>query len=250
MDYDSTQLPDVYDRGRSYRPEVLRYWLHTISSAIGKDQVDDILDLGCGTGRFSGALAEHFGSRVIALEPSQRMLAIAREKASAGVTFLHGKGEAIPLPSAAVDLVFMSMVFHHFEDPKRVVRECSRVLRDGGTICMRAGVAERTEAYPFVRFFPGVEQILHRMLQSVSAIQHVFFEAGFALASHEVIQSEAAESWHSYAHKLAQRADSALAQLDDGQFERGLRGAKRYAATAPASEAVFEPVDLFVFRKT
>jgi ubiquinone/menaquinone biosynthesis C-methylase UbiE len=39
-----------------------------------------VLDLGCGTGRFSEALAAQFDAHVIGLDPSLKMLQVAREK--------------------------------------------------------------------------------------------------------------------------------------------------------------------------
>jgi trans-aconitate methyltransferase len=52
MDYDQTDMPAAYDAGRSYRPVVLSLWLEVISRAVPKDMVSEILDLGCGTGRY------------------------------------------------------------------------------------------------------------------------------------------------------------------------------------------------------
>jgi len=39
------------------------------------------LDIGCGTGRYSTALAAHFNAHVIAVDPSEKMLAEARKRA-------------------------------------------------------------------------------------------------------------------------------------------------------------------------
>jgi methylase of polypeptide subunit release factors len=65
MDYDETKTASAYDAGRSYEPDVLKFWLGAISSAIGKDHFEHILDLGCGAGRYSAALAAHFEADVI-----------------------------------------------------------------------------------------------------------------------------------------------------------------------------------------
>src|SRR5580692_7039981 len=119
MDYDQTTMPASYDAGRAYAPHVLEGWLRTIGAAVADVRVRDILDLGCGTGRYSSALAGHFGARVIGVEPSEKMLAEAAKKAGDAVRLLRGSGEAIPLGDASIDLVFISMVFHHFADPTR-----------------------------------------------------------------------------------------------------------------------------------
>jgi SAM-dependent methyltransferase len=42
--------------------------------------------------------------------------------------------EALPLPSHSVDLVLAEHVFEHFRRPQRVLEECSRVLKEGGSL--------------------------------------------------------------------------------------------------------------------
>src|SRR5271156_1944801 len=126
MNYDQTEIPTAYDAGRGYAPEILKFWLDTLSSAVGGASIDDILDLGCGTGRYSAALASHFGARVVAVDPSEKMLIEARKKKAPGVQFVRGFAEAIPLGNSTVDMVFISMVFHHFGDPFRALEECHR----------------------------------------------------------------------------------------------------------------------------
>src|SRR5215472_4082031 len=39
---------------------------------------------------------------------------------------------SLPLQDGCADLVFMSLVYHHFCDPSAVAKECHRVLRQGG----------------------------------------------------------------------------------------------------------------------
>src|SRR5258708_3064417 len=113
MNYDKTDIPASYDRGRDHGPEILELWMNTVSSHLD-GAPSTILDLGCGTGRFSNALAVRFDAEVIGLDPSKKMLAQTLEKhGDPRVRYLHGCGEAIPLPDNSVDLIIMSMIFHH-----------------------------------------------------------------------------------------------------------------------------------------
>jgi predicted RNA methylase len=57
MDYDNTDMPRAYDSGRSYSPEQLGRWLEAVSNSVGRVSMESILDLGCGTGRYSTARA-------------------------------------------------------------------------------------------------------------------------------------------------------------------------------------------------
>jgi SAM-dependent methyltransferase len=248
VNYDKTDMAAAYDAGRGYSPDALAYWLEIISQSVPRGSVSEILDLGCGTGRYSAALASHFDANVMAIDPSEKMLAEARRKAARRVRYQRASGEAIPLADASVDMVFISMAFHHFERPDRAAQECRRVLRRDGAVCLRAGTIEQIDNYAYVPFFPGSRPILERALQSRELIEGTFVRAGFRCVRHQLVPSEAAESWNGYAQKLAFRADSILVQLSDRAFEDGLAALRAHARIAPPDERVVEPVDFFVFR--
>ena len=250
MDYDTTTMPAVYDAGRGYSRQTLALWLAVIErAAAGGRRIEAILDLGCGTGRYSGALAAHFGAAVTAVDPSEKMLAEARRKEAAGVTFLQGAGERLPLVDASVDMVFMSMVFHHFADPGQVARECRRVLKPGGVVVMRCGASDRIDAFPYVPFFPRTASLIEGSLSSLDEMTATFCDAGLALTAQEVVMSPVAESWLEYADKIALRADSILVQLSDEEFVAGLADLSAHAASQPTGQPVIEPVDLLAFRR-
>jgi SAM-dependent methyltransferase len=215
MDYDKGNIPAAYDAGRAYSPATLALWLDRISRCAPRGALVRILDLGCGTGRYSAALAKHLDTQVIALDRSEKMLAEARKKSAPRVRYLRASGESLPLRDASVDMVFMSMVFHHFEDPLRAARECRRVLRAGGVSCLRAATVDRIATYPYVPFFAGSRAILKATLQTQEEIESIFHTAGFELARHELVSNEVASNWRGYAEKIGWGADSILAQLSD-----------------------------------
>jgi arsenite methyltransferase len=97
-----------------------------------------VLDLGSGGGidvllsaRRVGATGKAYG-----LDMTDDMLALARRNAEeAGVEnveFLRGHIEAIPLPSASVDVIISNCVINLSGDKRRVLAEAFRVLKPGG----------------------------------------------------------------------------------------------------------------------
>ena len=248
MDYDKGNIPASYDAGRGYSPATLAIWLGRISRCAPRGEVHRIVDLGCGTGRYSGSLANHFDADVIAIDRSAKMLAEARKKSAPRVRYARASGEALPLRDASIDMVFMSMVFHHFDDPRRAARECHRVLRDGGVVCLRAATVDRIATYPYVPFFEKSRAILAATLQTQERIEAIFREAGFDLARHELVCNEVASTWRIYADKIAAGADSILAQLSEDEFAEGMRLLIQHAQDAPVAPIV-EVVDLFAFRR-
>ena len=231
MDYDATAIPLAYDRGRTHGREVLDLWMQTVERYSGSLPLATILDLGCGTGRFSDALATWFEATTIGVDPSRKMLHQARGKTIKGaVRYVRGTAEALPLVDCSFDLVFMSMVFHHFNHPGAVVRECRRVLRDSAIVFLRAGTVEQIPAYPYVEFIPATKPLLYERLNSKRSIIHTFEAEGFVTMAAELVVQQIAPTYEAYADKLTAGGDSILASLSARDLEEGLSALRRHAA--------------------
>lgn len=90
------------------------------------------LDLGCGTGYFSRALAERFaGSEGVALDIAEGMLRHARPLGGAE-HFVAGDAERLPLRDGSCQLVFSSLAVQWCADFAAVLSEARRVLQPGG----------------------------------------------------------------------------------------------------------------------
>jgi ubiquinone/menaquinone biosynthesis C-methylase UbiE len=249
-EYDRTSIPASYDSGRDHGPAVLRLWMDAVAAHLDSVTPARILDLGCGTGRFSDALSVHFHAEVIGVDPSRKMLAQARQKRTEGVVHYEvGSAEAIPVKAQSVDLIFMSMSYHHFSDPLAAALECRRVLRNEGFVFVRTGSREQIESYPYYPFFPETHTILREVLPTSSEMRNVFEDAGFRFVAHDIITQTIAPSWQVYADKLATGADSVLARLSEQDFERGIAAVRRHNADDP-DHPITEPIDLLVFRSS
>jgi SAM-dependent methyltransferase len=90
-----------------------------------------ILEIACGTGRFSVAVAER-GADVTGLDISGPMLAQGREKARAAdvtddVEFIRGDASRLPFPDDHFDAVFAMRFFHLADTPATFLEEIGRV---------------------------------------------------------------------------------------------------------------------------
>ncbi len=115
-------VAEDYDRLRPGPPDAAVDWLLPA-------HCDVAVDLAAGTGLLTRVLARKV-AQVVAVEPDARMAAVLRAR-SPGVQVRPGTGEAIPMPDASADGVFVSSAWH-WMDPDRAVPEIARVLRDGG----------------------------------------------------------------------------------------------------------------------
>ena len=97
----------------------------------------DIVELGCGAAQLARALLRRFpGIRVTGLEVDQRQHAKNIAAPQAGLRFVAGGAEAIPLPDASFDLALMLKSLHHvpMASMANALGEVARVLRPAGLL--------------------------------------------------------------------------------------------------------------------
>lgn len=118
------------------------------------------LDLGCGTGHFSRALAQRFPSaQGAALDIAEGMLRHARPLGGAQ-QFIAGDAERLPLRAQSRDLLFSSLAVQWCADFAAVLAEAERVLQPGGL-------------FAFSSLCVGTLQELRDSWQAVDGLVHV-----------------------------------------------------------------------------
>jgi SAM-dependent methyltransferase len=89
-----------------------------------------VLDVGCGEGQISRALAAA-GCAVTGVDPTERNIRTARARGG-GPSYLLAGAEELPFGDAEFDVVIACLVFEHIDLLETAVSEVSRVLRQGG----------------------------------------------------------------------------------------------------------------------
>jgi SAM-dependent methyltransferase len=109
------------------------------------------LDAACGTGRHAEYLVS-LGYRVIGVDGSPQMLAVARAKLP-DTEFREGDLDRLPVPDQHVDVVVCGLAMNHVLDLAPVLAEFARVLRPGGHLVISDSRTDR----PVVMELPGGE---------------------------------------------------------------------------------------------
>lgn len=114
-------------------PARLRHFDRTVTNWQGAAA----LDLGCGGGFLSEALARR-GATVSAIDPAAEAIAAAKAHAASeglDIRYDTGVGEALPYADASFDVVVSVDVLEHVESVPKVLDEVTRVLKPGGVFC-------------------------------------------------------------------------------------------------------------------
>jgi 2-polyprenyl-3-methyl-5-hydroxy-6-metoxy-1,4-benzoquinol methylase len=94
-----------------------------------------VLDLGCGAGQLAHHLAERGAADVVAVDISERMLALARaERSHPRVAYVRESIEAAAFPAERFDLVVSSLAVHYVADYSGLMRRIAGWLAPGGAL--------------------------------------------------------------------------------------------------------------------
>jgi SAM-dependent methyltransferase len=122
---------DAYDRhmGR-YSRELAGPFI----ALAGVSRGMSVLDVGCGTGALTRALADLIGPKqVSAADPSEAFVATCRSRV-AGAEVLVAAAESLPFADKRFDAVLSQLVVNFVDDPRAAVLEMRRVARVGAVI--------------------------------------------------------------------------------------------------------------------
>jgi len=99
---------------------------------------DIVLDVACGTGDLSMAFLTGGAARVVGVDFTYNMLAVAQNKkatlSGASLTYHAGDAMRLPIADASVDVVSIAFGIRNVADPLAALREFRRVLRPGGRL--------------------------------------------------------------------------------------------------------------------
>lgn len=106
-----------------------------ILDAVGPLAGRRVLDVGCGTGRFTQVL-EQAGAHVTGLDVDAGMLRPAHERVEGGL--VAGDARRLPVATNSTDVTVAITLLEFVDEPQTVVDELVRVTRPGGRVLVAA----------------------------------------------------------------------------------------------------------------
>ncbi|HET6951741.1 MAG TPA: class I SAM-dependent methyltransferase [Acidimicrobiales bacterium] len=231
VEYEQEEIGRKFDAVRDRRPDAQQVWLDRVALHL-PDPVPAVVDVGSGTGIWSRAIADRFACTVHGVEPSDGMRTRAvGAHAHPLVTYRPGRCDALPLADESVGVAWLSTVIHQFPDLDVAARELRRVVEPGGKVLVRSGYPGRQDEIELFHLFPGAMRVAERWPRLGHVIT-AFEGAGFVFDSIERVREPVCDSYEEMLELLPamRRSDTALVDLDDEQWDKGIAAIERAIA--------------------
>jgi ubiquinone/menaquinone biosynthesis C-methylase UbiE len=103
-------------------------------SLKGDVKTQAILDVGCGTGRYT-KLLEDLGARMVGIDISKKMIHMAKTKTKLA-SYIVADASHLPFRDNVFHIVLSALVINHIEDLNLFLTEMLRTCRKGGELIM------------------------------------------------------------------------------------------------------------------
>ena len=184
-----------------------------------------VLDVGCGTGRLTVALAE-LGSRAWGVDSSEEMLAEARARAGRLAAFKRAPAEALPFKDGWFERAVLRLVVH-LVDRSRALPEVARVLAPGGRVVIATFRPEHFERFWLNPWFPSIPEIDRARFPDPASLADELLASGFSRVSVRPLTQVRRTTREDALERLHGRFISTLHLLAEDELAVGLERAAR-----------------------
>lgn len=133
-----SKAADIYETGHAGIYEMCKDDYPYISEELAKEDYQDLLDCGCGTGPMISLLYEKDSTKnYTGLDITPKMIEVGKSKNLKGVKWVVGDCEDLPFEDNSFDVIICSNSFHHYPNPQRFFDSAKRVLRSGGRLILQ-----------------------------------------------------------------------------------------------------------------
>ena len=212
-------------------------WRQAIEAMIPTE--GGVIDIGAGTGRFSGLLADLAGFPVVAIEPASGMRTRGRSiEAEGSVVWVAGRAESLPISTGSVGLGWTAFTTHYL-DLAAAGREFRRVLRADGRLLVWHAFPDVFDDLEWFRWMPAARAIDEERIPSASAVIDAFESSGLSYVCRSEHRMRITEDLSALADRLSHRSISTLRLIPDDAFQEGLRHLRAAAQDGNRREPVY-----------
>ncbi len=164
-----------YDRTRRADPDLAA----EIVKLLRVEFPNPVLDIGCGTGNYTIAVA---GRNVVTVGLDQSTLMLRRASVKEPrISWVAGDAESLPFPDSTFGGSFCTMTLHHLRDFDAVFAEIARVMRPGSKFVAFTALPEQARQFWLSAYFPKLMERAVNRLPSRERIEASLKNAGLRL---------------------------------------------------------------------
>lgn len=143
-----------------------------ILTLLNLNKKDKVLEIGCGLGVL---LSKIPSKNKIGIEISDFAIKVCRQKKLSVIKKDVDRG--IPFKNSSFDVIIMNEVISHLKNPKFVLKECKRILKNNGRLLITSPVRNI--------FFHNISPT-HLYEFSIKELKELIEKEGFQVLNHEV----------------------------------------------------------------
>ena len=228
------QIAETWDEARPLYDENLQLCLNLVAKRVGHRNRIKLLDLGCGTGRFAIPFANRSGYSVTAIDSSKEMIEKAKQKdTDSRVDWLVQDVTRLKFIDSSFDVVFVSHLLHHLDNPYSLIQKCYAILKPDGVIINRYGAMEHIRNDPEHRFFPEAIALDKKRCPTIGQVELWFRDSGFTRVQSETVIQPTYSSGEDRLSRVKLKSTSVLTLIDQQAFKAGLVNFREYVSENP-----------------
>ena len=195
-----------------------------LSKIIGYGEIEEdcaVLDIGCGTGRFTLSVSTMKSPVVCGLDPSIEMLKQAATKdESTDILWIQGDGQKLPFRDDSFNCIYMTLVIHHIENKEMALQEIHSTLKKDGKCVIMTNSHSRIKKH-VLRDFPGIIAMDLKRLPTVPYIKKTMRKVGFTHVHYYPVQHNEYMPTDEFLERVKNKYISTLTLLGEEEFQRG-----------------------------
>lgn len=218
-------------------------YLKKIESSLiniaSNDNIQSILEAGCGTGRWLKSLSG-FNKDLFGIDYSMNMLKLAN-KSYEKVNLVNADATNFPFREKSFDMIFCINAIHHFPDKEKFFNNAQNALRKTGILCIY-GVDPFIDSNWYVYdYFDNVYEKDLIRFPSLETLRNLCNKFNFIIEQQIVVETIFIERFGNEVFSdpfLKKHMNSQLANLSEDEYQRGINKIKEQINSNPETKFV------------
>jgi len=223
---DYNRIAPIYNK--RYTGNYLLNIENEIEQLILSNNYKNILETGCGTGRWISSL-DNENNKVFGLDYSFEMLKVSNHS-KLNLNVVNADAVTIPFKNNFFDLIYCVNAIHHFHDKVKFIRECKRTLINNGMLAVIGVDPHLDKDWYVYDYFDSVYENDLKRFPSLGLLKKLLGSEKF-----EDIEIKVVEDIHNERigndilndSFLERHHCSQLANLSDKEYEKGIEKIKK-----------------------